>query len=190
MNHSTPANSAKTAFSPAITFDPLSPLPLYRQLYNWLREAILSGQLAAGTRLPSTRSLASELAVSRNTVLIAFEQLLAEGYVEGRVGAGTYVTRTLPDEILQADHGKTQSSTRARSADADLQPIIDQPPSLSRAFRPNLPALDVFPIDLWSKLVAHRWRNQPRESAGLRPRRLVIGRCVKPLRTIYKCRAQ
>ncbi len=194
MNHSTPTSSSKTAFSPAITFDSLSPLPLYRQLYNWLRESILNGQLAAGTRLPSTRSLASELAVSRNTVLIAFEQLLAEGYVEGKVGAGTYVTRTLPDEILQANRGNIRSDAAARSDGVPPQPIMDQSPALSNAFRPNLPALDVFPIDLWSKLVAHRWRNQPREllgygpSAGYRPLREAIADYLQVSRAV-KCTA-
>ena len=63
--------------------------PLYRQLYFAIREAILEGRLRPGTRLPSTRSLASDLDVSRNTVVIAFDQLLAEGYVEGRTGAGS-----------------------------------------------------------------------------------------------------
>jgi GntR family transcriptional regulator/MocR family aminotransferase len=189
-----PTHSSKTAFSPAITFDPLSPLPLYRQLYNWLREAILSGQLAAGVRLPSTRSLASELAVSRNTVLIAFEQLLAEGYVEGRVGAGTYVTRTLPDEILHADRGEDRSGAAARSDGSPPQPIVDQPPTLSPAFRLNLPALDAFPIDLWGKLVAHRWRNQPREllgygpAAGYRPLREAIADYLQVSRAV-KCTA-
>ena len=76
--------------------------PLHRQLYDQLREAILTGRLAPGARLPSTRSLASELNLSRNTVATAFEQLLSEGYVEGRVGAGTYVSPVLPEMLLGA----------------------------------------------------------------------------------------
>jgi GntR family transcriptional regulator/MocR family aminotransferase len=186
-------NRSKAAFSPAISFDPMSPLPLYRQLYNWLREAILNGRLAAGTRLPSTRSLASELAVSRNTVLIAFEQLLAEGYLEGRVGAGTYVTRRLPDEMLQADRGKSPVRQVAQSEGAVTQPMADlRLSALSLAFRPNLPALDLFPIALWSKLVARRWRRQPREllgygpSAGYRPLREAIAEYLQVSRAV-KC---
>src|SRR5262245_51150177 len=76
--------------------------PLFRQVYGGLRAAILNGQLAPGGRLPATRTLAGELGVSRNTVVGAYEQLLAEGYLEGRVGSGTYVARTLPEEALYA----------------------------------------------------------------------------------------
>jgi GntR family transcriptional regulator/MocR family aminotransferase len=87
----------------AIVLDANLDDPLYRQLYNGLRDAILTGRLAAGARLPATRALAAELAISRNTVLDAYAQLLAEGYVEGQVGSGTYVARSLPEELLHAD---------------------------------------------------------------------------------------
>src|ERR1044071_3466393 len=84
----------------ALSLDAASSEPLYRQLYEALRGAILAGQLKPGTRLQSTRELAAELGVSRNTVMNAFEQLLAEGYLEGQVGSGTYVSRALPAEML------------------------------------------------------------------------------------------
>lgn len=77
-----------------------APSPLYRHLYEVLRGLILRGQLPPGDRLPATRSLAADLDVSRNTVKLAFEQLLCEGYVEGRVGSGTYESRALPDQPL------------------------------------------------------------------------------------------
>ena len=77
-------------------------LPLYRHLYEHLRASILGGQVSAGSRLPSTRALAAEMGISRNTVLAAFEQLHAEGYLEGRLGSGTYVARMLPDELVAA----------------------------------------------------------------------------------------
>jgi regulatory GntR family protein len=66
-----------------LNIDPESSVPIYRQLYTSLRNAILNGQLASGTQLPSTRALASELGFARGTILNAYEQLLAEGYVEG-----------------------------------------------------------------------------------------------------------
>ncbi|PON18336.1 hypothetical protein C2W62_08515 [Candidatus Entotheonella serta] len=73
---------------------------LYQQLYQSLRSAILAGQLAPGTRLPATRAMARELGVSRNTLLLAYEQLLAEGYAVGQTGSGTYVASSLPDAML------------------------------------------------------------------------------------------
>src|SRR5579859_1211294 len=78
-----------------------SAIPLHRQLYDGLRQAILAGQLVSGARLPSTRSLADILEISRNTVLLAYDQLLIEGYVHGKVGAGTYVANCFPDSFLR-----------------------------------------------------------------------------------------
>lgn len=85
----------------SITLDRSSSSALYRQLYDQLRAAILSGQLTAGMRLPSTRELADELDLARNTVMNAFDQLYAESYLERRVGDGTYVSRQLPDDLLR-----------------------------------------------------------------------------------------
>ena len=94
-----------TSFSNVFTaLDRSSATALHRQLYNQLREAILSGGLSAGTRLPSTRELAEELALARNTVLNAFDQLYAEGYLARRVGDGTYVSKELPDDLLRVKH--------------------------------------------------------------------------------------
>ena len=86
----------------AVALNPRSGAPLYQQLYGELRSSILGGHFAAGTQLPSTRQLAEELAVSRNTVVNAYAQLLAEGYLDGQGGSGTYVARRLPDHILAA----------------------------------------------------------------------------------------
>jgi DNA-binding GntR family transcriptional regulator len=79
-----------------------STVPLHRQLYEGLRGEILSGRLPAGSRLPSVRSLVREFGISRNTVTGALSQLSAEGYLEARVGSGTYVARSMPDELLRA----------------------------------------------------------------------------------------
>ena len=89
-------------------------MPLYRWLYEELRARILAGQLRPGMRLPATRDLAVQYGLSRPTIVTAFEQLRSEGYVEGRVGSGTYVSQTLPDELLQAP--------RARSAQHETPP--------------------------------------------------------------------
>src|SRR3954463_15631373 len=76
-----------------------SDTPLFRQLYLQLRAAILSRRLRPGTKLPSTRELASQLGVSRSAVVAAYEQLLAEGYTSGRHGSGTYIAPDLPERI-------------------------------------------------------------------------------------------
>ncbi|TCZ55948.1 MocR-like pyridoxine biosynthesis transcription factor PdxR [Roseicella aquatilis] len=74
-----------------------SGVPVLRQLYLGLRGAILAGALPPGARLPPSRGLALQMGVARNTVVAAYEQLLAEGFIEGRVGAGSFVSRDLPE---------------------------------------------------------------------------------------------
>src|SRR5262245_7818841 len=95
-----------------VALDRSSSAALYRQLYDQLRDAILTGRLPPGTRLPSTRELAGELNIARNTVLNAFEQLYAESYLERRVGDGTYVSHQLPDDLLRV---KNLQSTPKRN---------------------------------------------------------------------------
>src|SRR5437879_854283 len=92
--------------------DRAAPASLQMQLYEGMRSAILSDQLTVGTRLPPSRLLAVELGVSRNTVTGAFDRLLAEGYLEARVGDGTYVARTLPEELLYARRAQARSGQR------------------------------------------------------------------------------
>ncbi|HWK45896.1 MAG TPA: PLP-dependent aminotransferase family protein [Stellaceae bacterium] len=84
--------------------------PLFRQLYNELRRVILSGAAAPGSRLPATRYLAAKLAVSRTSVVSVYEQLLAEGYVEGRIGSGTFVSRDMLEPPLAPKKTKAAPS--------------------------------------------------------------------------------
>src|SRR5215471_5783847 len=97
------------SFVPPIALDPRAKAPLYLQLYDWFRGAIIAGQMRPGQRVPSTRILATELKISRIPALNAYEQLLAEGYFEARVGAGTCVAGSIPDEALNAASGKTRT---------------------------------------------------------------------------------
>lgn len=150
-----------------ITLDGQSRTPLYRQLYDCLRRAILAGQLAPGTRLQSSRELAAELKVSRNTVVNAYEQLLAEGYLEGQVGSGTYVSRALPEDLINV---KTLARRRARPGGgrvalsergrvfAAFAHMVPRAPEPVRPFQAGVPALDSFPFDTWSRLLARHWR--------------------------------
>ena len=74
---------------------------MYHRLYDWFRSAILTGQLRPGQKIPSTRYLALELKVSRITVLCAFQQLSAQGYIESSAGSGTYVAKSIPDQVTR-----------------------------------------------------------------------------------------
>src|SRR5437870_2892381 len=87
--------------------------PAYRWLYDSLRDEILEGRLRPGTRLPGTRDLAAQYGLARGTIVNAFDQLRAEGYVEGSVGSGTYVSAVLPDELL---HAPRASSAEAKTS--------------------------------------------------------------------------
>ncbi|MCY1287587.1 HTH-type transcriptional regulatory protein GabR [compost metagenome] len=130
---------------------------LARQLYQALRERILDGRLPGGTRLPASRDLAGLLGVSRNTVTRAFDQLYAEGYVEGRVGAGTYVA------ALAASVRPRPPASAVPVSSAALQRLaahhLPLPPSgAPRAFRVGVPAFDLFPFETWARLSARFWR--------------------------------
>src|SRR5258706_5535720 len=123
---------------------------LYRWLYEQLRTAILDGRLRPGARLPATRDLAEAYKLSRTTIITAFEQLESEGYVEGRTGSGTYVSKVLPEQLLQVGSVLQEARLRHRrialSAYARrLQPLRWRPSQPVRAFRPNQAALDLFP---------------------------------------------
>lgn len=130
---------------------------LARQLYQTLRERILDGRLPAGARLPASRELAALLRLSRNTVTRAFDQLYAEGYVEGRVGAGTYVAE------LAGVVRPVSMPAGAPAATPALQQLAAHhlpapPPDAPRAFRVGVPAFDLFPFETWARLSARFWR--------------------------------
>ena len=170
---------------------------MYRQLYDKLRAAILDGRLRAGAKLPSTRSLADELAIARNTVMGAYEQLLAEGYLEGKTGSGTYVAQTLPDAVLNVpavrpvaarDRNLAHLSRRGQILATNRLGVryIDPP----RPFRPGVPAIDHFPFDLWSRLLAKYWRREPAgllpytDPAGYKPLRDAIAEYISAARAV------
>ncbi|HKI00732.1 MAG TPA: PLP-dependent aminotransferase family protein [Thermoanaerobaculia bacterium] len=168
-----PVKKAPQGIPPVLAVDRTSPTPLHRQLYDGYREAIVERRLRAGQRLPSTRGLAAELGISRMPVLSAFEQLLAEGYFESRVGAGTFVASSLPDPRPAAGGGAGARQPAARPAE---RPVSRRADVLLRepdpwlggwgAFRVSQPAVDRFPFQVWSALVARHSRN-PRASALL-----------------------
>ena len=184
-------------------FHPDPSLTLYQALYTHIREAILSGELKGGSKLPSTRALSNELKVSRNTVLNAYRQLLAEGYLEGRAGSGTFVVQVLPEALLSAPrHAKPQTTLTKKekspgvvfSQHAQAQIEAAQPPSngkLPRPFLAEAPALDLFPFKLWSRLVVRQARRLPvnhfayQDSLGYLPLREAIAAHVTVSRQVH-----
>ena len=146
--------------------------PLGQQIYQAFRRAILAGEMAPAARLPSTRTLGLELGVSRNVVLLAYEQLLVEGYAEGRPGSGTYVARALPEPARASrPHRGVQNSSVLRPGRlsrygrrlAEIPPVgpTAQPvePRLPYDFRYGVPSTDDFPHTLWRGVVARRTRS-------------------------------
>jgi GntR family transcriptional regulator/MocR family aminotransferase len=152
---------------PLIRLDRRAREPLHRQIYSAYRSAILERRLRPNDRVPSTRTLASELGVSRIPVLNAYSQLLAEGYFESRVGAGTVVSKTLPDQIA-APHDRTlpgrinphpRTVSRTCSAVPSVEKVLPWLASHWGAFTLGEPAVDEFPFKIWSRLVVRRSRN-------------------------------
>ncbi|MCF5689669.1 aminotransferase class I/II-fold pyridoxal phosphate-dependent enzyme [Pseudomonas sp. PA-1-2A] len=171
--------------SPPLSFNPAGieldrRQGLTRQLYEALRQRVLDGRLVSGTRLPATRDLATALSISRNSVVRAYDQLYAEGFIESRVGDGTYVAQlpmpqklstkvstglstglspglstkwaNLPEDL---DDEVIHSAGLARVKDHHLpQPPLGPP----RAFRVGVPAFDLFPFEVWAKLNGAFWR--------------------------------
>ena len=173
----------------ALSLDESRPLSLQQQLYTRLREDILMGRLRPGEKVPATRALAGQLAVSRTTAVVAYEQLLAEGYIEARRGAGTFVSRQLPDDTLRAESpvapGGANGTGAARAAvvaprhatrrlsrwgdrlrassGAPFQgdeSLTERHTPMPFDFRPGRPDWDAFPHQLWSRLASRRWRQR------------------------------
>lgn len=123
-----------------VTLDRTAAVSLPQQLAGELRARVRAGELAAGARLPSTRDLARDLRVSRAVVQAAYDQLHAEGWIVGRVGAGTYV----------ADVGGGHPDVR--STGAHRRPAVSQPRTGSRiSLRPGTPWTDRKPHSLWRR---------------------------------------
>jgi GntR family transcriptional regulator/MocR family aminotransferase len=148
-----------------IVLDRSSATPLYRQVYEGYRAAIVERRLRPGDRLPSTRSLAAELGISRLPVVNAFEQLVAEGYCEGLVGSGTYVTRSLAGELSPIDPSGSRPGKRPRPGPRVLSRtsarLVRAPAPWLRHFGPfrvGDVAIDQFPLKVWSHLLARHGR--------------------------------
>ena len=171
-------------------------MTLTNALYDELRQSILRGQLPPGARLPSTRALADERGLSRNTVLNAYEQLMAEGYVEARVGSGTCVARELPEEMLTVPAQERTASLSRRGSLLSSHPARPlSAPRRPRAFESGLPDAGAFPFRTWTRLMARQWRKPSYamlsygDPAGYRPLREAIAAYVRTARAV-RCDAE
>ncbi|MBO0800170.1 MAG: GntR family transcriptional regulator, partial [Blastocatellia bacterium] len=153
-----------------LTLDNRSSIPLHRQLYEQIRESILSGRLCVGASVPSTRTLAVSLGISRSTVTQSYEQLISEGYLQSVVGSGTKVSERLPDELLQAAPPKSRKTGKPGVKVCSLglsrygenlagdSPFEPCEPNLPIQFQYGIPALDEFPLDVWRRLLMRQCR--------------------------------
>jgi GntR family transcriptional regulator/MocR family aminotransferase len=139
--------------------------PIYRQIYQRLREAITSGTLRPGDRLPSARSLASQLAAARGTIDSAYELLASEGYIVSRGAGGTFVSPDLA-AVLQvpptaAGHDSRQPALPTTAVDSLEQAASRAATVPEQPFQLGLPALDAFPRKVWARLATKRARDLP-----------------------------
>lgn len=152
----------------ALALDPALAVPLHVQLRDALRGAILERRLGAGSRLPASRTLAADLGCARGTVLLALEQLAAEGYLVARAGSGTRVAAVLPEDL--------HPPAAARAAKAAPPPVLSRRgralaaapsrtyltgPEAPDAFALGRPAREAFPFDVFAKLIQAEWRAGP-----------------------------
>ena len=167
-----------------------------RWVYEGLRTAILDGRLRAGARLPATRDLARQQALARGTVVAAFAQLRAEGYVVSTVGAGTFVAAVPPDALLglaRPDEHRPRSRGSLRPIRLSrfahrVRPFPVLEPRRTRAFRTDLPALELFPATLWAQVSGRVLRRASTrlllgcEPLGHRPLREAIAAHLRSVR--------
>jgi GntR family transcriptional regulator/MocR family aminotransferase len=187
--------------------EPFQDLPLTRprgqkELWRWLRDelrsAILTGRLKRGTRMPSSRGLARQYECARGTVVTAFDHLQAEGYLETRKGAGTFVALALPDDLFSTKRPSIHLSKRLSRASLSkrgrliIEHVLILPASRSvgKAFRAYEPAIDLFPVNLWSRIAGRVVRRAPRslygqgDARGFAPLRKAIAEYVGSARGV------
>jgi GntR family transcriptional regulator / MocR family aminotransferase len=186
--------------------------PTYRLLLRLMQHAILSGQLPPGMKLPSSRALATELAIARNTVVHVYDQLQAEGYVISSTGSGTYVADTRPQNVRRMQSVESRGESSRADAIAQRAQVRVARDEMSRrgtrlidragvalkqwgAFMPGVPDVSEFPARTWSRLQARLWRNVNPDlltyapGGGYRPLRRALADYLCVARSV-KCTAE
>jgi GntR family transcriptional regulator/MocR family aminotransferase len=190
-------------YPPFIALDEESGAPLYRQIYEAIRGAILTGEFAPRNHVPASRFLARQLGVSRTTVVNTYDQLIAEGYLESRKGSGTFVAAHLPEEFLITRDGGEQSAgepSRKRELGLSVyaRNVSERSGAALRggsstpavAFQHGLAGVDEFPFDVWTKLANKVYRTLSRndfgygDPAGFYPLRVSVADYLKSARAL------
>jgi GntR family transcriptional regulator/MocR family aminotransferase len=179
--------------------------PLFRQIYAGLREAVLAGSFRSGEKLPSTRDLAKQLSVSRTVVLLAYDQLFAEGFAAGRGGSGTYVAAGLAGAGGGGGRAKGERGvarlrlSRFGAAAAEAAATVDFPGRRATRLRYDFVYggrgdIETFPFDMWRRILLRHARKAPiREldygaAAGSLALREAIAKHVRRARAV-RCEA-
>ncbi|WP_373187152.1 PLP-dependent aminotransferase family protein [Halopseudomonas sp.] len=171
--------------------------PLQHQLYQQLTQRIIHRRYLPGNRLPSSRQLAQDLGVSRNTVTAVYDQLKAEGFLQSRAGQGVFVHENISPSMLQPGKGST---LRPLSTSGLLPPIpqltdrhINRAEDASLPFQPGLPDLEAFPIRSWNRILHHHESRRALRgydsTQGYRPLRRAIAEYLRSSRGV-RCQEQ
>jgi GntR family transcriptional regulator / MocR family aminotransferase len=183
----------------AIYLDSTSNTPLYQQLTNKIRHGVLEGRLQPNQKIPSSRSLAKSLAISRSTVTQSYEQLESEGYLKTSRGSGTYVCQQIPDEWLQCQAVEPITSKTEKDSSLSqfgnnlisLGSLEISEPDYEISFRYGNPAIAYFPMSQWRKLLTHHAENSPDllnyapDAAGYFPLRVEIASYLGHSRAVH-----
>lgn len=189
-----------------VVLDSQSNVPLHKQLYEEIRRAILSGRLARGQRVPSTRSLSESLGISRATVTLAYEFLLSEGYLQSTTGSGTYVCRQLPEALMRTDikDGKRRATLETGVPKKSFRRLSkygtylkerpwfaygEDEPEIQFSF--GRPDMDQFPWKTWIQIASQVTKKQdlslldcPSQSPGYLPFREAIAAHLSKSRAV------
>jgi GntR family transcriptional regulator / MocR family aminotransferase len=184
----------------ALILDSNSPIALYRQIYDGLRDGIVGGRFEAGTKLPASRALAVSLGVSRITVTECYERLVSEGYLEPRRGSGTFVCSHLPETDLYTDSAESNSDQLtsskmpirlSRYGEIIKAPIRPPIPREIIRLDQHGPDVTAFPQKLWARLWVRRMQTESRrllqyteEFNGSTDLRIVVAQYLRRSRAV------
>ena len=171
------------------------------QFYVTIKELILNGQLHAGSKLPSSRTFSEMMSISRNSVIAGLDRLIDEGYLISKPGSGTYVTATIPDEVIQFKAPSSDQHIRHENSVPVINPDREAITKIwektapfagnNRPFNIGIGCVDLFPYELWGRILGRVWRqfrhqnNTLHEPLGFKPLRTAIGEYVRATRGLH-----